>query len=135
MKPRVRSGAATAAGIAEEIRRSLERHDEGEAWRWMLQFVDDFRASSRAGKMLLVQEPAALTGSNRHDAALAALVEHLCAQAGVGVPPWTWEPERLANPWWFVAGLPGLEAAAIRDSPISFTRHGVFVTAGAFERV
>lgn len=101
----------------------------------MLQFVDDFRGSSRAGKLLLVQESPALTGSNRHDAALAALVEHLCAQAAVEIPAWTWEPPRLAKPWWFVAGLPALEAAAIRDSPISFTRHGVFVTAGAFERV
>lgn len=135
MIPRVRQGAATAAQLADAIRRSLGRDDEREAWRWMLQFVDDFRGSSRPGKAFLVQEPPALTGSNRHDAALAALVEHLCAQADVGIPSWTWEPQRLADPWWFVAGLPGLEATAIRESPISFTRHGVFVTAGAFERV
>ena len=41
----------------------------------------------------------------------------------------------LLGTWWFPAGLPALEPAALRDSPISFKRHGAFVTAPAFDRV
>ena len=73
--------------------------------------------------------------NNRYDAVIAALVEYLCVEAHIAIPHWTSEPARFAEPWWFPAGLPGLEAAAFRDSPITFKRHGVFVTANAWDRV
>ncbi|MHB1533317.1 MAG: hypothetical protein ACYC1D_01640 [Acidimicrobiales bacterium] len=133
--PRVRRGALGADALAGKIAAALAGGEDGEPWRWLLQFVDDFRGSSSAGRAILVEAVPPVTGDRRYDAAIAALVEHLCAGAGMVAPAWTGDPERFAEPWWFVAGLPGYRAAALRDSPISFKRHGVFVTKEAFERV
>lgn len=134
-RPVVRRGAVPAAAVAAALT-DLLRNDEGAAaWRRLLDLVDDFRGSPPAGKRWLVEQAAPLTGDRRHDAALAALVEFLCAEAGMVAPDWTDEPERFAEPWWFVSGLPGFEAMALRDSPIAFARHGVFVNEGAFARV
>lgn len=123
------------ASVAGRITQSLQGRGEDEALRWILQFVDDFRGSSPQGRTSLIVDPPQLIGDNRYDAALAALVEHLCAEAALAVPRWTSQPERFAEPWWFVAGIPDYEAAALRDSPISFKRHGVFLTARALQRV
>ena len=131
----VRRGALPACEIAGRIAEALSRDDGSGAWRWLMQFVDDYRGSSPAGRSLLVRTPPPPTGDRGYDAALAALVEHLCASNGAPAPGWTDEPERFAEPWWFVAALPALRAAALRDSPISFKRHGVFLTSRALSRV
>ncbi len=93
------------------------------------------RGSSTAGKWSLVQDAPPLCGDRRFDAAIASLVEQLCIEAGMAIPAWTEESERFVEPWWFVSGLPGFEAMALRDSPVSFARHGVFVNEGALDRV
>ncbi|HVB91951.1 MAG TPA: hypothetical protein VND70_07600 [Acidimicrobiales bacterium] len=111
--------------------------DEGEkaAWRRLLDFVDDFRGSSVAGKRSLITEQAPLCGNSRFDAALAGIVEYLCTESHLAIPAWTTEPARFAEPWWFVSGQRGYEAMALRDSPAALSRHGVFVNDGAFVRV
>lgn len=125
-------GALSIAQVAQRIADLLNKGDERTAWRWLLQFVDDLLGSSPAARAVLVRDaPTEFTGDRRYDAALAALVEHLCANCDVPYPLWTNDPRCFAEPWWFVAGLPGYRAAALRDSPISFKRHGVFVTKGA----
>jgi hypothetical protein len=134
-RPRVRRGALVVDDLAGRIAEALADGRTEEAWRWILQFVDDFRGSAPGGQATLTAKAPRPTGARHYDALLAALVEHLCTEARTAVPTWTGEPERFAEPWWFVAGLPGYRAAALRDSPISFKRHGVFVTAGAFDRV
>lgn len=135
MRPRVRRGAKPIAGMAEEVAALLSDDGTPSAWRRLLDFVDDFRESSVPGRRWLVEDPPPSTGDRRFDAAIAALVEFLCTEAGTSFPGWTDEPERFAEPWWFVSGLEGFEAMAFRDSPISFARHGVFVNEGAFDRV
>lgn len=134
-EPKVRRGAVPVAVVSREVRTIL--HDEGErgAWRRLLDFVDDFRGSSRSGRSWLVAEEPPPCGDARFDAAMAALAEFLCDEAGLPWPPWTEGPRRFVEPWWFVSGLPGFEAMALRDSPVEFKRHGVFVNEGAFERV
>lgn len=133
-RPRIRRGAEPIARVAEDVLDLLEEGDAA-AWRRLLDFVDDFRGSSVPGRRWLVEHAPPSTGDRRLDAAIAALVEFLCTEAGVTYPAWTDDPERFAEPWWFVSGLRGFEAMALRDSPISFVRHGVFVNEGAFERV
>jgi hypothetical protein len=64
-----------------------------------------------------------------------AIAELLATEAGIVAQSWTTEPARYVEPWWFVASLPGYKAMALRDSPVELKRHGVFVNAGAFDRV
>ena len=135
VRPRVRRGAAPIADVADEVSGMLADEGEASAWRRLLDFVDDFRASPLAGKRWLVADAPTRCGARRLDAALAALAEFLCTEAGLPYPTWTDEEWRFAEPWWFVSGLRGFEAMALRDSPISFARHGVFVSEGAFTRV
>jgi len=131
----LRRGALPLARLAEKIRDAIMSGDEKTAWRWVIGFLDDFRGSSPQGSVFLVSEPPAIIGDARYDATLAALAEHLCTEAGLPIPSWTWEDARMAKPWWFPAGLPGFEAMALRDSPIAFKRHGVFLTERALDRV
>jgi transcriptional regulator with XRE-family HTH domain len=135
VRPRVRRGAVPIGQAADDVAGLLAEEGEASAWRRLLDLVDDFRGSPTAGKRWLVELAPALCGDRRFDAAIAALAEFLCAEAGLPYPTWTDERERFAEPWWFVSGLRGFEAMALRDSPIAFARHGVFVNEGAFERV
>lgn len=130
-----RRGALSFADLAASVASALRGGDEKRAWRLLLQAVDDFRGSSSAGRVWMVADEPPPTGDRRYDAAIAALAEHLCAASPTPIPSWTSQPSRSVEPWWFPAGLPALESAALRDSPVSFKRHGVFVTARAFIRV
>ncbi len=132
--PKVRRGAVPIARVARELRRLLPREGARAGWRRLLDFVDDFRGSPRAGQVWLIEHAPASCGDPRFDAAIAGLVELLCDEAGIDWPRWTDDPKRFAEPWWFVSGLRGFEAAALRDSPVEFKRHGVFVNEGAFDR-
>jgi transcriptional regulator with XRE-family HTH domain len=133
--PTVRRGAVPIALVSQEVREILRHEGDAGAWRRLLDFVDDMRGSSTAGKGSLVEEAPPSCEDSRFDAAMAAFVEQLCTEASMAIPAWTDEPERFVEPWWFVSGLPGFEAMALRDSPIAFARHGVFVNEGALDRV
>lgn len=106
-------------------------------WRHaILQLLDDYTGAQRAGQgaqELLAPEPPP-TGDNRIDAALAALAEHLARRDGWPAPAWVDDPARYAEPWWFVFDLPSLEAVAIQQSPLSFRKRGVFITAASLVR-
>jgi hypothetical protein len=104
------------------------------AWRQVGEFLDDSRAADNSELLLSCRERPDETGDLRVDALLAALAEHLCSERGLAPPRWTQEPRECA-PWWFVADLPGLVPTALRESPISFARRGIFITRGALERV
>jgi transcriptional regulator with XRE-family HTH domain len=133
--PKVRRGAVSMAEVSNEIREIFPAEGDAGAWRRLLDFVDDFRGSPTAGKGWLVEEAPPRCGDMRFDAAMAAFAEQLCLEAGIAAPDWVAEPGRSVEPWWFVSGLRGFDAMALRDSPIAFARHGVFVNAGALDRV
>ncbi len=133
--PKVRRGAVPMAEVAQQVRTIIHEEGDQAAWRRLLDFVDDFRGSPRAGRSWLVEEAPESSGDRRFDAVMAGLVELLCDEADLPWPEWTDEPSRFVEPWWFVSGLPGYEAMALRDSPIELKRHGVFVNEGAFDRV
>jgi hypothetical protein len=133
--PKVRRGAVPMAQVALELARILSEEGARGGWRRLLDFIDDFRASPVAGQRWLVADEPGPVGDLRLDAAVAGVVDVLCNEAGFEPPAWTAGPGRLAQPWWFVSGLPGFEAMALRDTPVALGRHGVFVNEGAFERV
>jgi hypothetical protein len=125
----------SARELAHNVKAALDAGNSKEAWRWMMQLLDDFRSCVARGEMPPIAERPEIIGDQRYDAAIAALVEHLCASASMAIPRWTGEPERFCEPWWFVAELPGYRWSALRDSPISFKRHGVFITKRGLDRV
>ena len=133
--PNVRRGAVPMTEVARELTEIRSEEGMKGAWRRLLDFVDDFRASSVAGKRWLVDGNPAPIGDGRLDAAVAGVVDLLCNEAGMVPPAWTAGPTRLAEPFWFVSELPGFEAMALRDTPVALGRHGVFVNEGAFESV
>jgi transcriptional regulator with XRE-family HTH domain len=135
LRPRVRRGAVPIAEVAVQIRSILDEEGTRGAWRRILDFVDDFRGSSTAGQRWLVAETPALCGDARLDAAIAGVTDVLCTEVHFDLPAWTAEASRISEPWWFVSGLRGFEAMALRDTPVALARHGVFVNEGAFDRV
>jgi len=124
------SVAELAPAFADELRRSTAP----KAWRQIVgEFLDDDRTSTDAEVQLVVADAPTPTGDPRADAVAAALTEHVCVRRGLVPPRWVQAPIEV-TPWWFPAG-DAFRALALRESPPSFARRGIFVTAGALERV
>jgi transcriptional regulator with XRE-family HTH domain len=133
--PRTRRGAASLAELSSTISEDLAVGDEPNAIRLLFGFADDFRGSSRPGRIALVAAEPALTGDPRFDAALAATAEFFAGESGIAPPDWADRPDRFVEPWWFVASRPAFHAYTLAHTPAVFARHGVFIAREAFERV
>lgn len=132
--PRVRRGASSLCELALAIRQDLAEGRASDALRLLFGFADDFRGSSRPGKIALIDEEPALTGDGGFDAALAGLAEFFAAEAAIPAPGWVNGPGRFAEPWWFVATRPAFHAYTLANSPAVFVRHGVFIAREVFDR-
>jgi transcriptional regulator with XRE-family HTH domain len=132
--PRIRRGAASLEQLAPTIAEDLERDRERDALRLLFGFADDFRGSSRAGKIALLHEEPPATGAARFDAALAGTAEFFAREGGVPTPCWVDEPNRFVEPWWFAASRPAFEAYTLAHTPAVFARHGVFIAREVFDR-
>ena len=128
-------GRPVLADFAAALKASLSGDDkergEAEAVRIAFSFVEAYERAPADSRAFLVETRPEGVGDGRFDALLGALAEHLCAQDGASAPAWVEEPDRFLDTWWFVAGLRSLEADALVHSPISFSRRGIFITAGA----
>jgi transcriptional regulator with XRE-family HTH domain len=133
-RPRLRRGATSLRELAEQIRGDVERGADRDALRLIFGFADDFRASSRAGKLALVEQEPPPTGDVRFDAALAGVAEHFAREAGIAAPAWVQKPGRCVEPWWFVSSRPELDAYTLAHTPAVFARHGVFIAREVFDR-
>ena len=121
----------SVAEIAEEISQCLAVGDQAMAVRLAFRIVERFDRSSPEVREVMVELEPNLTGSSQFDALLAAVVEYSCAMNGSSPPRWVDHASRFLDHFWFVANLRSLEADALANSPISFTRRGVFVCSGA----
>jgi transcriptional regulator with XRE-family HTH domain len=135
VRPRMRRGAAALAELAITIQEDLGAGEEQNAKRLLFGFADDFRASSRPGRIALIADEPASTGDPRFDAALAATAEFFAAEAGTEVPRWVDGSDRFVEPWWFIASRPAFHAYTLAHTPAAFARHGVFVAREVFDRV
>ena len=133
-RPRLRRGAASLAELAEVIRADLAGSRPGDALRLLFGFADDFRSSSRPGKLVLLATEPPSTGDPRFDAALAGLGEFFAQEAGVPVPAWVHGPGRFLEAWWFVASRPAFHAYVLANTPAAFLRHGVLMAREVFDR-
>lgn len=97
-------------------------------------WLDDLNAAwdDQVAEMLREEPPPA--GDENWDSYLAALAEHVATRRGWPAPGWSAEPRRFLSQFWFPEGLSLLEALAIRESPASFRRRGIFIRAGALSR-
>jgi len=134
-RPWVRRGAASLAELSPIIKADLEHEDEPGALRLLFGFADDFRGSSRAGKLALIASEPPLTGAPRFDAALAGVAEFFAAESAIPAPSWSDGPARFVEPWWFVASASAFHAYTLAHTPAVFARHGVFIAREVFDRV
>jgi transcriptional regulator with XRE-family HTH domain len=134
-RPRVRRGAASLEQLAETIADDLRDDRERDALRLLFAFADDFRGSSRPGKISLLHKEPPPTGDARFDAALAGTAELFAREAEIAAPRWVDEPTRFVEPWWFVTSKPALDAYTLAHTPAVFARHGVFIAREVFDRV
>ncbi|MGI8648225.1 MAG: hypothetical protein ACR2JX_08385 [Mycobacteriales bacterium] len=131
------SARVAAAEAARMLRDGAELKD---IWRHTVtQLLDDYQSIARhdgvmQAARLFVDVPEA-AGDLRVDAAFHALAEHLARRDGWQPPAWSGDLSRTAMPWWFVSDLTGMHSRALRESPLSFRKRGVFITTDALERV
>ncbi|MGA2164415.1 MAG: helix-turn-helix transcriptional regulator [Solirubrobacteraceae bacterium] len=133
-RPRARRGAASLAALADTIKEDLRQGEERDALRLLFGFADDFRASSRPGRIALVADEPPPTGDARFDAALAGIAELFAAEGAIQAPAWVEQPERFVEPWWFVASRPAFHAYTLANTPAVIARHGVFMAREVFDR-
>lgn len=120
---------ATLAGVAERVR-------AGEGFSFAVrEFLDEFalRGDERSQAAAIEPRPAP-TGDPRYDAYLGALAEHIAALYGLDRPPWSVEPDRFLDRFWFVSEVPGFRAVSIAQAPAAFRRRGVFVPERSLHR-
>jgi transcriptional regulator with XRE-family HTH domain len=132
--PRMRRGAASLEQLAPMIADDLRDGREQDALRLLFGFADDFRASSRAGRLALLDADPPPTGDRRFDAALAGLAELFAREGELPAPGWVEEPHRFVEPFWFVASRPAFDAYTLAHTPAVFARHGVFIAREVFDR-
>jgi transcriptional regulator with XRE-family HTH domain len=133
-RPRVRRGAASLAELSATISEDLSGGRERDALRLLFGFADDFRGSSRPGRVALIAEEPPPTGDARFDAALGGVAELFAAEGGIAAPAWVNGPARFVEPWWFVASRPAFNAYTLANTPALLARHGVFMAREVFDR-
>ncbi|MGA9314286.1 MAG: helix-turn-helix transcriptional regulator [Solirubrobacteraceae bacterium] len=133
-RPRVRRGATPLDEIAWTMVDDLARDREQDALRLLFGFADDFRGSSRPGKISLIQDEPAATGDARFDAVLAGAAEFFAREGAIQTPRWVDAPSRFVEPWWFVVSKPAFDAYTLAHTPAVFARHGVFIAREVFDR-
>jgi hypothetical protein len=116
--------------MQEDLRKGLQ----DDALRLLFGFADDFRGSSRPGRIALLREEPPPTGDPRFDAALAGTAEFFAREAGIVAPNWVDGPSRFVEPWWFVSSRPAFDAYVLQHTPAVFARHGVFMAREVFDR-
>jgi hypothetical protein len=130
----MRRGAASLAKLAETIEEGLRQDRERDALRLLFGFADDFRGSSRPGRVALLQDEPPSTRDPRFDAALAGVAEFFADESAIPAPRWVDGPARFVEPWWFVASRPAFHAYTLANTPAVLARHGVFMAREVFDR-
>ena len=133
-RPRVRRGATPLDEIGRTMVDDLARDREQDALRLLFGFADDFRGSSRPGKISLIQDEPAATGDARFDAVLAGAAEFFAREGAIQTPRWVDAPSRFVEPWWFVGSRPAFDAYTLAHTPAVFARHGVFIAREVVDR-
>ena len=124
------AAVGSAARLAERIRDRLSTSAESATatFREVIQFLDDTKTLSGDELGAAVRQEPLSTGDRRWDAAVAAAVDWAASIHGVDSPSWTGSPRRrLRGAGWVLTHHEGLHAVVRADTPVEFSRHGVYV--------
>lgn len=116
------------ARLAEVAERAAEGFDAR-----LREFLDVFYVGDTPTRIAsLAAEPTPLAPV--HDAYLAAVAEHLARRFELPIPDWVEGQGRFLSTPFFAGGLESLKATLIAESPSSFRRRLIFVSANALSR-
>lgn len=129
--PLPRFGAVNTARLVHEAVAATEENSRAEdsALRSLLGFRDFIQQVNDDDLRGLIDNPPSLTGSERWDAFLAAIVEEECARRDVATPRWVNDKSRFLKPFWFFSKNKGLHEWEFTTAPAAFVRHGIFAAA------
>ncbi len=133
-RARVRRGAASLAELATTIAHDLQGDRESDAVRLLFGFADDFRGSSRPGRIALIREGPPTTGDARFDAALAGLAELFAAEGAIPAPRGSMARAASSSRGGSLASRPAFHAYVLAHTPALLARHGVFMAREVFDR-
>ena len=108
----------------EDVTAALRSVDNTVAFRLGLELLDRLRELGPTELLLVTSRPPS-SGSSRHDALLAAVVELVCLERGISVPAWCSEP--VASPMWWVSPLPSARRHALATCPAPFRARGIMI--------
>jgi hypothetical protein len=120
--------AMTMAGLAGHL---AGEGDEKARWKYVWEFLEEYRWEPVEAKPGLLHEATPSTGHEKWDALLAAIAEHLAAQLDLGPPAWT--QERVLRTPWFPSSLRSKRMEALVWAPAAFRKHGVYLSARDLE--
>lgn len=134
MKP----GLLTIRALSRLWNDELLRGEEPSMWR-LGDLLDDFRqrCATLEEKETLVSEAPVWLDVKKHadiNAYLAAVAETLCREVSLQPPVWTESPLCYLHRPWFAGGFEMLKALLLVESPVSFRRRNLFVSANALSR-
>jgi hypothetical protein len=110
----------------------LVRHaDEKIRWKYVWEFLEEYRWEPAGRQAVLLQEEPALIGDEQWDALLAAMAEHLAARLDQAPPQWS--RSRVLTTPWFPSLLPSKRMEALVWAPAAFRKHGVYLSARDLE--
>jgi transcriptional regulator with XRE-family HTH domain len=117
--------APRISGPLAEVTAALQGADDTLAFRLALDLLDRLRELSPTELSLVTSHAPRSSGSSRHDALVAAVVELVCLERDVSVPPWCSEP--VASPMWWVSALPSARRHALATCPAPFRARGIMI--------
>ena len=107
------------------------RNDEMTRWKYVWEFLEEYRWEPADRRAQLVRDEPASTGDEQWDALLAAIAEHLAAQLDLAPPEWS--RSRVLRTPWFPSSLPSKRMEALVWAPAAFRKHGVYLSARDLE--
>ncbi|MGC5309811.1 hypothetical protein [Micromonospora zamorensis] len=95
-------------------------------WKLVWEFLEEYRWEAAETRVGLLRDEPGPVGDARWDVLLAALAEHLLAQADLAPPAWV--DARVLRRAWFPAELAIHRADALAWTPAAFRKPGVYLS-------
>lgn len=125
------SVAETAIRIGEMVKENkLAR-----AFRFIIQVSDNLQSVEPEICVALCAAPAPKTGSAKHDALLAGVVEHVLSTRRLPVPQWIHEESRRLASGWVVDTHEKDAKSIAQRTPSALLHHNVFIDKREFQSV